>query len=192
MAGDTVRSQQSARERFQQLGEEEQAAVLQYGLRYAVDFLTNIAIILVIGLLFRRLPECIYLSILFIPLRSLAGGIHMEGRITCLVTTISVMAAAMLLGPVLAKYPLLCIAVAAAGSLPILLLGPVDNEKKRLDAAERQQYRRRCRILLLAEILLFVLMLALHLSSYFAFSALALLLVGIAVLAGWIRNRGQA
>lgn len=73
----------------------------------------------------------------------------------------------------------------------IYLMSPVENSNKRLDEMEYKVYKRRTRILLILEGILFVLAWYLHWKNLFVVITMCFMIVGISVLAGKVKLRKQ-
>lgn len=67
-------------------------------------------------------------------------------------------------------------------------LSPIENENKRLDETERQVYRRRTRILLVSESLLFILSFLLGWAEMQRIIAMSLFIVGAVVVTGKMKT----
>lgn len=113
-----------------------------YGLE--VLFLKVIAgfIALVLSILADTTGYLVGLCLFLIPIRKYAGGIHAKKRVTCLLYTEVIL----WLGQILWKYhlmPALLLHIhVCLGMLTILLLAPVESDKRRLSANKRLKYKR--------------------------------------------------
>lgn len=139
---------------------EKDRAVYQYGYILMTEVFINVAVSVLIGLLCHTLPEVIVLLLVFIPLRSYAGGYHMAHAWQCIIMTNVLI----LLMTACSGYLAGCIAAPTWIVLDILagaaiwLLSPVDTAAKPLDQEERTVFRKKARIICVAEVCLNIIM----------------------------------
>lgn len=132
---------------------QEQRVVYKYGFERILLSGVNLLTTLIIGICMGQVLECIMLQLLFMPLRSHAGGYHAAGRMRCFIlsTIITII--------ILAGYQLLPKYFSASLSLYILCFAaaviagtaPVGTPNKPLDELERKVYGQRTRMILLIE-----------------------------------------
>lgn len=134
---------------------EADADVYIYGFFQTIMMLLNVATTILLGILFKLLFPCILLNLSYIPLRVNAGGHHAESPMKCYVNS-TVMIAVLL--AVIKWIPfngyVSCILLAIAG-IVIWKLAPVETENNPLDEMEKTVYRRRTRIALIIETVVF-------------------------------------
>ncbi len=134
--------------------QEEQQALYCYGYEALLNQMVNILAACVIAIVFHApLPVLVFL-LSYIPLRSYSGGYHAETNFVCSIVsallTIVVCIAARWT-PDVWKILLLPVGFVFSGIL-IFKFAPVQNKNKQLDAEEIGYYRRRSRIIWLAEV----------------------------------------
>ncbi len=141
--------------------EEKDRAVYQYGYILMAEVFINVMISVIIGILFHTLIEVIVLLLVFIPLRSYAGGYHMAHAWQCIIMTNILV----LLITVCSGYLADCVPAGMwivpdilAGSV-IWYLSPVDTAAKPLDEEEKIIFRKKARFICTAEICLNIFML---------------------------------
>jgi accessory gene regulator B len=123
----------------------EDAAVYAYGFELMLSTAVNIALVIVISLLFSAPLSWIFFLLAFIPLRVTAGGYHAKTHLVCC-TVFSVSYAVLLLPAVFLTAfltPVLLTGLAAANFLLVLLLAPLPASGKPLDEKTRTVNRRR-------------------------------------------------
>lgn len=99
---------------------------------------------------FLRIPwESVIFYIVFILLRSYAGGVHAKTEMACTVWTTLAMVIAVVAIKMLEASSGKILLLLLFSNLCILLFNPLDSREKSLDAEERQRYRRICNWLLL-------------------------------------------
>lgn len=118
---------------------------IQNGLVIALNLLTS----LIIGLIFGELIFSLLLLAVYIPVRTYAGGYHASTQIRCYIVS-SVIMAAWLSILKWVKIPTSCCVIAFLICLVICLcLSPIDSENKRFDEAEKKQFGKRAKVMIL-------------------------------------------
>lgn len=141
--------------------QESEKAIYRYGYVLMMEILTNILISVIIGIIFSTLAEVILFLMIFVPLRSYAGGYHMNRAWKCIIVTNVIIAVITVLG----KYMLIMpgnwfwLVLEGVSSVVICALAPVDTPAKPLDQDEKIVYKRKTCQICVAEILLNVILL---------------------------------
>ena len=107
--------------------EEQQCAVITYGLDLFFSSVINMLSILLIGAIINREGGIILLLLVSIPLQSFGGGYHCNTHLMCWILTTGAYLAAVFGAVHLPIGVLLCIALVSA--YPFLRLSPVENPK---------------------------------------------------------------
>lgn len=131
------------------------AKAMEVALAMGVNLVTG----LLIGYFCGMWWHCITLLIAFIPLRSYAGGYHARGYISCYFESCALLTAALLFikyyiiekNITVRIWQLFLISV-----IVIFLLAPLADENKPISEKEAKVFKRRTRIILIAETLLVV------------------------------------
>lgn len=171
--------------------DEEDKDLYQYGVLQGLRIILNVISALIIGLLFGKVLEIILFMTAYIPLRSYAGGFHAKTPSGCYLFSV-VMLCLVSIGireAVLSHtvmYVMVLISV-----ITVFALSPVEDKNKPLDRSETKEFRKKSRIILAAEFLIFIM--SGFLKWNFLFSALAyeLACMGFMILAGLIKNKNS-
>lgn len=166
-------------------------AMYQYGFKMMVTYAINIITIFIIGLVMGRLWECILFQAMFLPLRRNAGGYHASTELRCYslsVVIIVLVLAAVSVIPVWFHIELM-IAILLISCAIILILAPVENQNKPLDADEVRVYRRRSGMVLLAESATAMICYFLSWDTAFMVTVLAIFSIAGSLVAGAYTNR---
>lgn len=125
--------------------DKEQLAVYVYGTELVLASILNLAILVLICLIFNCIAQGILLYASFISLRHYTGGLHCKTHLRCALT-FSAVCLACLAGARFASLTphktSVLIAMAAVSTVIIAALSPVENENKRLSDSEKVKYRR--------------------------------------------------
>lgn len=149
-----------------------------------VTSLLGLVIFGAIGCCFGHWLDGFLLWLLVLPLRKNAGGYHATTRGRCILLSTSML----ILFFVLFYYvgwsdKINFIVVLCSGSV-IFFGAPVENEAKRLDEKEQSIYRKRARIILMAECLLYVIAVIFHVGMLKRVLTMCFGLVAMSVLVG--------
>ncbi len=165
----------------------EEVEIVEYGLENLGSSLIGMSITLIIGYCFDFLLGSFWLWLLIFPLRKNAGGFHAETKGRCLLFS-----SAMLLVSVVCfvqiKWPETCyILIAAFSFAAIFFMAPVGNDNKHLDQAECKVYRKRTKMLLLLEGILFLAAVVFGWRELVVVVTMDFFIVGVSLVAGRIK-----
>ena len=172
---------------------EEEQDIYQYGMELLTSTFINLLLIITIGLIFGKLPQTILFLLEYCIVKRYAGGYHASTHAKCILT-FSVLYTIMLLGfQVFQVYRVtLSIFVTCIISIiSVLILAPVEDKNKPLEREEIKLYSFRSKLILLFEVL-FNILLYIWIgdkSSLLLFAMAAQIWVGLAVVAGAIKNK---
>lgn len=134
----------------------EDEEMIKYGLESLFSNLLGISITLIIGAIFGYLAEGFILWFLFFPLRKNAGGYHADTRGKCLIISVLMLMIAFFVDSLIKRITFIYIIAEICFSVFIFAVAPVENHNKLLDLCEKREYRKRTRIILLGEEMLFL------------------------------------
>lgn len=121
---------------------EQAYAVFQYGFQIGIEMVICFMASLSIALFLHMLPEFLVFIIIFILLRTYAGGLHMGSFVSCFLCSVIVQTAVLVLNSVY-HFPLMCawFIIVSCSSL-ILWLSPVGNVNRELDENEKKHFKK--------------------------------------------------
>ncbi len=167
----------------------EEVEIVEYGLENLGSSLLGMLITLMIGSCFDFLLGSFLLWLLIFPLRKNAGGFHAETKGRCMLFS-SAMLLVSIICFVWIEWPEIgYMLIAGFFSLIIFFMAPVENHKKPLDQVEYRVYRRRTRILLLLEGILFIAAFVLDWKELMIALTIDFFVVAVSLLAGRIKLR---
>lgn len=122
---------------------EELVEIYQYGFQCFLELSVSTICSIIIALFLGMLPECLFFFLLFIPMRSYGGGLHMKTYFSCfigscLILTFSLLAVKYLTVPTLISFILYLFA-----AMLILFIGPIDHPNREVDAQENRTFIKR-------------------------------------------------
>ncbi|WP_369695505.1 accessory gene regulator ArgB-like protein [Alkalibaculum bacchi] len=119
-----------------------------YGLEQGTLMVLNIATTIVIGIVLRMVWQSILLTLVYIPLRTYAGGYHARTQFRCYIFSIGTMSITLLGIKLIPWTSIICLMVALCAGSIVFLFAPVEDSNKPLDRKEIAIYRKKTRVLL--------------------------------------------
>lgn len=166
---------------------EEEADIVEYGLRNMLHNLVGIFITLIIGWTFGNLKEGIILLFLIFPLRKYAGGFHANTRKGCLISSICLLVIFFEIFFKIKWTSEECIFLSIIFFFIILALVPVENPNKQLDVLEHRVYGRRAKTILIIELVMLGVSLLLKWKRLVIVITMNFCMVGVILIAGVIK-----
>lgn len=160
-----------------------------YGLDQGFSIILNIITTLLIGLIFNTFFLLVVFMAAYIPLRSFAGGYHAKTPLRCYIFSIVLLVLVSLGMKNLVFSDLVNYVVLAISVFIIFVLSPVEDKNKPLDKIELKVYRKRTLLILLAELIICILFSVLSIYKPFISIAYALVVIGVMLLIGMIKNK---
>lgn len=118
--------------------------VYSFGVLAFLEMSINILSTLILAIIFDCIPEAIGFVLIYIPLRSCAGGYHAKKYISCYIISIALFLLVMFLSfaiPTNSYRIVESISIIFTLST-ILLLAPIDSENKRATKEEKKKFRK--------------------------------------------------
>ena len=171
--------------------EQEERAVYEYGFVITLEMLSCVITCFGIAVLLHTIPEGILFFLVFIPLRSYGGGLHLEGYWSCFLLSCLTFSVIMLAG----KYMELPIGIAFAAFLlleaSVYYMYPVEHRNRQVDSEENRHFKKRLRQFLLLDVVLAILCIALGQVSFVLTIAATFFMVAVTMAVGKWKNRKQ-
>lgn len=162
----------------------EDAEIVRYGLEALADNILAFLLTTIVGFFYGSLLSGIVLWMLIFPLRKYAGGYHAKTKVQCYLISVGMLVVAFALLYQPAYHPTVHFILVAFSGSYIFMNAPVDHKNKVLDMTERRVYRKRTRIVLILESILFVIVWLLGLGNLVAVIAMCFGIVGISLAMG--------
>lgn len=167
----------------------EEVEIVKYGLENLGSSLLGVAVTLIIGFCTDFLWGSFGLWILIFPLRKNAGGFHAQTKCGCLFFS-SAMLFLSIICFAQTSWPMIgYILITLFFFMVIFLMAPVENGNKHLDKDEHRIYRKRTRLILLSESVLFLVAAAVGWKEVVVVITIDFLIVGVSLVAGKIKLR---
>ena len=164
--------------------------IIMYGMEALLMDVLGFALTVFVGVCFHYIIGSIFTWVFLYPLRKYAGGYHASTRIRCTILSIAILTLSFY---VILKLNIvridMCIFLIC--SLILWCFAPVSTANKRLDDAELKEYRKRTRILLLIDIVIYLLAVIFLNKMIVTSITISLFIVGTSVLAGKIKENQE-
>ena len=161
----------------------EEKELYRFGVQQGLSIALNVVTTFVIGLVFRMVLESFLFLAVYIPLRSFAGGIHAKTANRCYVYSSLLVIKFFPLGN------LICSCLSFLSGIIIFLLAPVEAEHKKLDEIEYVVYRKRSRIILVAEIIIQLLLSMIMPKRFIMCFSLSFVCLATVMIVGAVKNK---
>lgn len=134
--------------------EEKEFTIYSFSYEIVINYILTFLAILLIGLLFGTLLECVLFMCFYAPLRMFAGGFHAKTHERCIVaSSVMFIGLSFLLFSKTSWTINPFLLVLEAGSvLLIFFLAPVETENRKIDQEHGKKYRLFSRVLLFIEL----------------------------------------
>lgn len=133
---------------------EEDIEIYYFGLKQSLMFLLHLMTTILVGVIMGEWLEAVVIMLVFIPLRSNAGGYHTRHHSSCYIFS-TLLTLFMLLGvKVLGWSAISMLLISIICGFVIWNLSPMEDANKPLCELECKVYRKRTRMILLGEIFL--------------------------------------
>ena len=171
--------------------EEEDRDLYSYGLQQGFIIIWNIFTTVTIGIIFGQVWESILFMLTYFPLRSSAGGYHARTPLRCYLLSIIMIIAVLISMRLPIWNSVISFMSVIVSSVVILLLAPVEDSNKPLDATESVVFKKRTKAVLyvLVGMVLFFQFVKLPDASYCI--TLALIALSIMLVLGKFKNLGE-
>ena len=130
--------------------DEKNYEIYQYGFQCFLEVSASTICSIVIALLLHMFSECLFFFLLFIPMRSFSGGLHIKTYFSCFIGSCLILTTTLLI----VKYLTIPIPISfmlyVFCSIIILIIGPVDHPNREVDSQENRIFIRRTHAVIFA------------------------------------------
>jgi accessory gene regulator B len=159
-----------------------------YGLEILLMNLFNLVTTTIIGTVLGQLPECLLFLILFIPLRSYAGGYHAKNPLWCHLLSSVVLILVLQLSQRAPAMAYTHLPLLLASSAVIVFLALVENLNKPIDSEEKRVYGKRARFILAIETVAGIACHYFSAPKWCWFITLTILVMSVTLILGKVQN----
>lgn len=162
--------------------------IYMYGLKQTSLSLLNILTSIIIGVLFSMVWETLLFMLVYIPLRSYAGGYHAKTKLRCYLFSVMLIVLSLIIIDKSILNNIFFIILSVVSILAIILLSPTQDENKPLDLLEKIVYKKRTLILLGIWSLVAIILLIADLPIFTVSILVAFIMLSIILVIGRIKN----
>lgn len=159
-----------------------------YGLRQGCIMLFNVLTTLALGFILGVAWESMVFLFTYAPIRTFAGGFHAKTPLRCYLSSIILIVAILLAIKYILWTPVICYLGLIIGGALVFLLAPIEDKNKPFTAKEKVVFRKKTRILLVAEIFLVFLFTKMNLLTVSACIVMSLNTLAFMLILGKIKN----
>ena len=168
--------------------EEKDYDIYKYGFLCFFEVFISTVTSIFIALFLDMLLPCLFFFLIFIPMRSFGGGLHLKSFFacyigSCLILTLSLLAIKNFTLPVAASLVIYLLSVTV-----LVILGPVDHPNREVDAHENKVFKKRTNITILFSTVIFILLYRFKIKTYLMLEAIIFAFLGITAIAGKYAN----
>lgn len=171
--------------------DEKERCIYEYCIRIILKRCLFVILVLIFGIVTKRINVGLLFLLTFIPLRSFCGGMHASTPTICSVLSYGISLAISFFSPLLGKsipyIILLCLFVLFC--IPIFIFAPVDTKNKRLNPKQKSSLKIKSNILMIFIVAEFVIFSIIQAQTYYMTISLCVIICSISVVIGFLRNR---
>lgn len=169
--------------------EENEREIYEYGFSIAMEMLLCVLVCFSISMTLHTFVEGILFFVIFIPLRSYAGGLHLNNYWSCFSLSCLTFFIIMMLGKYL-EFPIyIALIIFILFEIVVYKLYPVENVNRTVDADEDKQFKRRLKQFLLMDGALAIIFSVVGWSKYLQTFMFTLVMIAITMIIGICKNK---
>jgi len=171
--------------------DEDEMRIYEYCIHIILKRCLFVILIILFGVITKRISVSLLFLLTFIPLRSFCGGMHASTPTVCSVLSYGISLAVIFFSPLIGKnIPfifLVCIFILFC--ISILIFAPVDTRNKRLNPKQKCSLKNKCYILMFFIVAEFVIFSIFRAKTYYMTVTLCVIICSISVVIGFLQNR---
>ena len=166
---------------------ESEERIYLYGFQMGLELISNLIVSILIAMKMDMLPQAAIFFIVFIPIRSYAGGFHFEKYLHCFILSVVTYVGVLELSQILTIAGEIHVVADVVLLILVRYLFPVQNVRRMIDKDEKQYYSKKLQQILVADFVLIVVLLVLKKEDLLAVVSLTLVLIVVSMIAGKIK-----
>ncbi len=166
---------------------ESEERIYLYGFQMGLELISNLIVSILIAMKMDMLPQAAIFFIVFIPIRSYAGGFHFEKYLHCFILSVVTYVGVLELSQILTIAGEIHVVADVVLLILVRYLFPVQNVRRMIDKDEKQYFSKKLQQILVADFVLIVVLLVLKKEDLLAVVSLTLVLIVVSMIAGKIK-----
>lgn len=168
---------------------EDEREMYEYGFQIAIEAALCVVTCLGISLILHTIPEGILFFVIFVPLRSYAGGLHLNNYWSCFSLSCLTFFIIMMLGKYL-EFPIyIALIISFLLEIVVYNLYPVENINRIVDADEDKQFKKRLKQFLIIDGTLAIVFAMVGRSKYLQTFMFTLVMIVVTMIVGKCKNK---
>lgn len=163
----------------------------EYGFQVSLEIGLCILICSVIAGILGMVMEGILFFIIFIPLRSYAGGLHLDNYWSCLFLSCLTFSVILMICKTWYIEAYVSFFILSVLILSVWILYPVENVHRDVDEKENLYFRKKLKVYLLIDLIISIACMAVHKETYLLLCVVTFFMVVITMLIGKMKNKLQ-
>ncbi len=144
---------------------EELTEVYEYGFQCFLEFSLSTLCSIIIAIFLNMLPECLFFFLIFIPMRSFGGGVHMKTYLACFIGSCLLLTSTMLAVKYLSVPIYFSLGLYIISAILVMIIGPVNHPNREVDCQENHTFMRKTYLTLLLSLIYAVFLFTLNLQD---------------------------
>lgn len=170
---------------------EDERGMYEYGFLITLEKILCLITCFVISIVLNTISECILFFVIFIPLRSYAGGLHLNNYWSCFSLSCLTFFVIMIMGKYLEISAFVGMIALLFLELVIYNMYPVENINRIVDSDEDKQFKKRLQQFLLVDGIIAIICVFFGKYGYLQTITMTFLMVAVTMAIGKYRNEKQ-
>lgn len=166
---------------------ESEEKIYLYGFQMGLELISNLIVSVLIAMKMDMLPQAAIFFIVFIPIRSYAGGFHFDQYLHCFILSVVTYVGVLELSQILTIAGEIHVVADVVLLILVWYLFPVQNVRRMIDEDEKRYFSKKLQQILVADFVLIVVLLVLKKEDLLAVVSLTLVLIVVSMIAGKIK-----
>lgn len=160
--------------------------IYRYGFQCFLELSISTICSIVIAIFLGMLPKCIFFFLLFIPMRSFSGGLHMKTYLACFIGSCLILTSTLLAVKYLVIPLSISFLIYIFTAILIMVIGPVDHPNRKVDAKDNLTFIKKTYCTLLISLSLAIFFIFTNNAQYMFLQAIIFIIIFITSLIGYL------
>ncbi len=166
---------------------EENYSIYKYGFEIGLEMLFCFAVSAIISVYMNMGKEFLIFIIIFIPIRTYAGGLHMQNFRSCFFLSCLIQVGVLMLSEIVSIPLLISWLLIAVSMITLLMIAPVPTINRQIDILESKYLTKKIKFIFLLIVLVNVILTFLSYVNYISLIAMTMIVVLLSAIAGKIK-----
>lgn len=158
-----------------------------YGFQMGLELISNLIVSIAIAIMMDMIPQAIIFFVIFIPIRTYAGGFHFDSYLPCFLLSVVTYVVVLKLAGIVSFTSWIYVVIDGLLLLLIRGLFPVQNIRRVLDEDEKRYFLKKLRCIIFMDCILILGLWILGYDKLLIVASLTLVLIVITMIVGKIK-----